>query len=906
LLASVFVPAIAFGQGAPVPQDQAAAGPGGGVEEVVVTAQRREEKLSKVPIAVLAVSAKQIESSGVLSPLDLPAVAPGLVDAPGGSAAAYFTPFIRGVGSSSVANGDDASVSTYIDGVYQADKQATLFDLADIDHIEILKGPQGTLFGRNSTGGAINIITRQPAFSDYKLDAEASYGSYDQTTDKIYVTGPIIPGILAASVAGEYREGGNFAHNAYLNSDFGGVHNTSVDFKLAWNVNDDIEITNSVFYNNDRERPVNGQDVEIPGTVPLGGLLGGQYGVKPYTTYTNSDFLFTLKNVQDIFKVKWSFDAFDVVSTSSYLYNRQLTDLDYDTTTANIFFFHNPTATKDVSQEIQFLSHSDGPLTWVGGLYYMSDLQGLPSPGQTVNLFVPEPGSPQVVAAAQAKALAEGIPPTSSAFPTVIGSRTKSDVAAYAAYAQGTYAVTDEDKITAGFRWTEELRRYSGSQGVNITNGTSFTYNPFFNFSTGKLFQKPSWRFSYDHSFDDDAMVYFSYNRGFKSGVYNTNSQTPHPEPVQPEKIDAFEVGAKTKWFDRTLQIDTSAFYYDYSNIQVEQIVGFQAGGGGGGSTILQNAASAEIYGLDLDMVYVPTADLRLHGSFEVLSAQYTNYNNASGFLIVPTAPGLPPSVGLSVPIDASNTSAIFAPPYSLTIGGSYTYHLPGDSKLTLDTSYAYQGRYKIVVGSGNFYHPFGQLSGSLTWTDPSDTYYVQAWGRNIGNVKSVGGNLDSFAWSQILIPPAFYGVTVGLKLDHPVGEPETQPAAYVPPPAVAPAPAAAARSYMVFFDFDKSDLSPEATKIVDQAARNAGPAKVTQIEVTGHTDTVGSDAYNMRLSRRRAESVAAQLEKDGIPSGEIAIFAKGKRDLLVPTGDGVREPQNRRVQIVYSGGPNS
>jgi outer membrane protein OmpA-like peptidoglycan-associated protein len=106
----------------------------------------------------------------------------------------------------------------------------------------------------------------------------------------------------------------------------------------------------------------------------------------------------------------------------------------------------------------------------------------------------------------------------------------------------------------------------------------------------------------------------------------------------------------------------------------------------------------------------------------------------------------------------------------------------------------------------------------------------------------------------------------------------------------------------MVFFDFNKSDLTSQAVSIVDQAAHNAGPTHVTQLTVTGHTDTVGSDAYNMRLSRRRAESVAAELEKQGIPSGEIEIVAKGKHDLLVPTGDGVREPQNRRVQIVYDG----
>ena len=153
-----------------------------------------------------------------------------------------------------------------------------------------------------------------------------------------------------------------------------------------------------------------------------------------------------------------------------------------------------------------------------------------------------------------------------------------------------------------------------------------------------------------------------------------------------------------------------------------------------------------------------------------------------------------------------------------------------------------------------------------------------------------------------------FYGQTylIGVRFDFEgLGSEEAETAAYTPPPVAAPA-LAAPRSYLVFFDFNKSDLTPQAVSIVNQAAANAGPAHVTQLTVTGHTDTVGSDAYNMRLSRRRAESVAAQLEKDGIRASEIDIVAKGKRDLLVPTADGVREPQNRRVQIVYSGGAAS
>jgi OOP family OmpA-OmpF porin len=124
----------------------------------------------------------------------------------------------------------------------------------------------------------------------------------------------------------------------------------------------------------------------------------------------------------------------------------------------------------------------------------------------------------------------------------------------------------------------------------------------------------------------------------------------------------------------------------------------------------------------------------------------------------------------------------------------------------------------------------------------------------------------------------------------------------YVPPPAAAPAPTAP-RNYLVFFDFNKSDLTADARGIVDKAASNAQASHITQLEVTGYTDTVGSDAYNLRLSRRRAEAVSAELQAQGVPANEIAIYAKGKHDLLVPTADGVREPQNRRVQIVYSAG---
>jgi outer membrane protein OmpA-like peptidoglycan-associated protein len=228
-----------------------------------------------------------------------------------------------------------------------------------------------------------------------------------------------------------------------------------------------------------------------------------------------------------------------------------------------------------------------------------------------------------------------------------------------------------------------------------------------------------------------------------------------------------------------------------------------------------------------------------------------------------------------------------------------------------MSATYSWYGHQYLSIQAGEIYPiqpSYDQLDIRVDWTNfltyPVDLGFFMT--NALDSTHVVGGfpiytqlGFTSLVYNE----PRMFGFSVKYRFGGP-SEPESEPTAYVPPAVQAAAPAP--RSYLVFFDFNKSDLTPQATEIVDTAAKNAGPAKITQLTVTGHTDTVGSDAYNMRLSRRRAESVAAQLEKDGIPSSEIEIVAKGKRDLLVPTGDGVREPQNRRVQIVYSGGPTS
>ncbi len=311
--------------------------------------------------------------------------------------------------------------------------------------------------------------------------------------------------------------------------------------------------------------------------------------------------------------------------------------------------------------------------------------------------------------------------------------------------------------------------------------------------------------------------------------------------------------------------------------------------------SILVNVGGVTTDGADVGLTLHFGEHFHLYNALSYNKSTYdTNYSTVSGGVLTTVA-----IAGKNVPLEPNwlykfVLSTNFGP-FEAQLSGDYIGRRP----VTYTNDLSVGSTFLLgLEGSYTFDTPFGdgllqefKLSGNIT---------------NLTDIKGVSTAVvtsNSGGYQAFPLPPRMFFVTLAAKFGEAnASAPVT--AAYVPPPARAPM--APPKSYLVFFDFNKSDLTPQAVTIVDQAAKNAGPAKVTQLTVTGHTDTVGSDAYNMRLSRRRAESVAAELEKDGIPSSEIAIVAKGKRDLLVPTKDGVKEPQNRRVQIVYDGGASS
>lgn len=816
-----------------------------GLEEVIVTAQKRSEKLQTVPITITAVNAQTLANHDVKTLQDLSTVVSGF-DSQGDNGT--NEPHLRGVGNAIISPGNDAGVSYYIDGVYIPSGLSSPISLSDSADVEVLKGPQGTLFGRNATAGVILINTRDPKFDHWEIEGQLGYGNYNTVSTEGFIGGPVTDSIATDFAFSASHQADGWGKNLVDNHDTGAFDQAiSVHNKWIFNISDDTDLRLNMDYQ--RFRGVGTWDYHHFPNHPI------DYDGNPWNNELSS-VMTALNNLGGVSaKLTHDFGFATLTNIAAY---RQATNstfgLDSSVTPypdEQFFYFQNA---HEYTEELQLASESDGPLQWTTGFYY---LNGFDQGEGHVNIY--------------------GILPGGAPFPAYLNASQNTE--STSGFAQATYSITDSTKLTGGVRYTSETRDLTNLIGPQNAR-PSISAN------------LPTWRVALNQQLDDDLMVYASISRGFKSGGFNLTAAAAAP-PFGPERLTSYEVGAKSEFFDKRLRLNVSGFYYDYKGIQQTTLVG--------ALETVYNAAGAEVYGLDADLDAIITNNFKVNGGLELLHSDYTSFDNCTQYH--PVAGGFESSQGACTGnrlVQAPTVTFFLAPEY--TIPTNYGNYL-------LTASYSYNSGY-VQTPDGSLRQPaFGLLGASAQFTTTDEKYWVRIWGKNLTDevTTSVAGYNGPVGLplqqSAMLNAPRTYGITFGVKFGTAPQEPPAQ-AAYVPPPPQAPAQAP--KSYLVFFDFNKSDLTSQAVEIVDTAAKNAATAKVTQLTVTGHTDTVGSDAYNMRLSRRRAESVAAQLEKDGIPSGEIAIVARGKRDLLVPTADGVREPQNRRVQIVYSDGASS
>jgi iron complex outermembrane receptor protein len=903
---------------------QASASTGIGLEEVIVTARRKEEKAQTVPITITSFSQAALEKQEIHAATDLNKVVPAIQICCNRGAASFV--WIRGIPGvigyfNAIPTVSGAANPSGLNG------NATYFDLGNLT---VLKGPQGTLFGLSTNGGALLFESKKPT-NNYEGYFQVGGGSYGHTEVEGVLNVPIVDDKLLLRVGGQYQHTDGFVHDVRNNRDFYdetyGVGRVSLTARPTDDIQNDLVV--NYFRSHDH------------GTTFVWTAL--RPGSLAFTLFGNAPFVngqgVTQTGVVNAFNQQLALGKYAIIgsdaSGSSYANRSQLNvtnttswDINDNLTLKNIAGYQEFTQVSRTDTDGTPFAFLDGfttvsaaaRTTNLGAGNQLSPFAGqiLPVTQKTPNVSYVEELQLQgklfndrlsfvIGTFNQYGALrSPSIPGFTASAGSVSGSAgivyysNRSD----SVYAQGTYDLSDFVQglsFTGGYRYSwdkKEFRQDSYSPANPKPN--DFTQHAL-TASVGLVghWHAPTYLLNLSYQFTPTTMFYVADSKGYTTGGFNINGASPGLQMYQPELLDNVEIGVKSDWNIMGIKARTNlaAYHGTYDNVQTQLPV--LVPGTSNFQVITSNAATAHIDGLETEIEVVPVESLRLGAQIAYGHDVYDTY-------IVQTAAGT---------LNNNNTPFTSNPLWSGTV--RLGYQLPIDEswgEMTFNAALSYQTHQSTtptLPRLATYDTPgFENLDMNMEWKHVMGYQAVSAtaYGTNItGNVRTNGPFQVYSALGVFGIAPKappMYGFRVRYEFGG-AGEETATAAAYTPPAVVAPAPATA-KSYLVFFDFNKSDLTPQAVSIVDQAAKNAGPAKVTKLEVTGHTDTVGSDAYNMRLSRRRAESVAAQLEKDGIPSSEIAIYAKGKRDLLVPTADGVKEPQNRRVQIVYSGGPTS
>lgn len=727
--------------------------------EIIVTAQKRSESLETVPISITALTANTLESANVVTVSDLTALTPGLQAQR--TAGVFSTPYIRGVGSNSSLVGDDSSVATYLDGVYLSSKYGNLFDLYNIERVEVLKGPQGTLFGRNATGGAINVVTKDPS-DQPEAKIEGTYGNYDMSSVKAYAAGPLTD-ILGASVSVLHQNGGGFVHSIYGGALQGGNKDNSIMAKFVLKPNDQLRLVATADYSDsaDAEGLAGGF---VPGSVPLAKFLGGAtaFGVDVSSAGTGpqNDVINKGVSLHLTYDMPWA----NFVSISAYRTVSASVIYDEDGSNANIFLFHDDETDKTFSQEFQLLSNGSGPLKWMVGADYADDRPAY----APLSLFVGMP-YPPTVASVQAATFAS---PNNALIDIDATARDKAE----AVFGQSTYDIAAATRVTVGLRYTREEKYFTGNESALVPNGLLLTPpNPAESNSltpvpivatapgTSVTYSKPTWRFSLDHDFAEGIMGYLSFNRGFKSGAYNTTSVAAHPAPVSPEVLDAYELGVKSELLDRRLRLNGAIFHYSWKNLQVERV------NASTGVVTLENAAQAKSDGIELEADASLTQALTMHVGLAGLHSEYENFTDAAVNVpcnIYPTTPGcvVPAGNGQGF-INASGQTQIFAPKFTGNLSLDYRTPFIDGTSLVLSAQYYHNSGYDSEVGGRLNISSYDTLGVSGSVFSPGEKYFVKVWGKNITDAHIVAytdasGEGDRFDYYR----PATYGITLGAK----------------------------------------------------------------------------------------------------------------------------------------------
>ncbi len=775
------------------------------LEEVIVTARKREENLQDAPIAVSAFTGAQLDFRGLSDIEKLDQFTPNLVlnKSPTYSNVTNAAVYIRGIGQNDFTPVIDPGVGIYIDGVYLGRSVGAVLDLVDVERIEILRGPQGTLFGRNTIGGAVSLHLKKPT-DEFGGKVSAKYGTDNRINVRGTLNVPITDQLFARFNIASFNQDG-YVIRVFDGKDLGDDNTIATRAALRWLPTDDLEINLSADYSRDRE---NGSAYVLTGIQPISvGLVSGggpsmvtanntiaaqlqNGGIMPDGVFFNPvnpptgfpfNFLacedpanfdnascFNTRYIDDGSKklnfgtdpvtadldvwgvsgeLTWDVNEWlSIKSITGYREMEMESSRDGDNTPANIFATRDMYDHEQISQELQFSGQlMDERLQWLVGLYYFQE------EGSNINPVILPVGSLQ-----------------SGGF---------YDNDSYAAFFQSTYSVNDQLDLTFGIRYTEDTKRYmpdqialgDASQGPGSIFGPTWTnFTGIYLSSTGPMlpgerilpFQEFKKKFddvnvlaNIAYNWTDELMTYFTYSEGFKTGGFDQRFAAPPIDPVtgaltnapstfDPETVKSFEIGVKSQWLDNRVRLNLALFHTDYSDLQLIIRETF--------NPITFNGGTANINGGEIELTWVPTDRWLITAAVGHIDAEYGTLSDSVLNNATPILPG---------------NKLINTPKWSSAVGAAYTFDVSDWATLTprldwsfhgkqfndgVNTAQLFQDSYHLLNAGIALQTNDGRWEGVLAFRNITDEKYIitgnSAFATAASYVSQVYGR--PFAWS--------------------------------------------------------------------------------------------------------------------------------------------------------------
>lgn len=701
-----------------IPSDAAPAAPSAGSEtrdegDIIVTAQKRSERLQDVPISIVTQTGAQLARAGITNTRDLAAVTPGLTFSTTG---AWSQPSLRGVSSTGTNPGAESPVAIYLDGIYQPSQNGQIFDLPDVSRVEILKGPQGTLFGRNATAGAIQIFTLDPSFEttgQISANVGAFTGGHARTAleygFKGFASTPIINDVLAASISANYSDNDGYLRDVSRGGKRGGkVVSRLVRGKLLFKPADGVKFVATAYYGRRYDAATEA------GSIPNGNSVG--YGVpgaivptKPWTfayddpkpLYKTSSYGLSLRGDINI----GGAGTLTTLTGYSHLKAKEQVDVDGSFVSTDpaarlaacpgCTAYRVNTPDHSFSQELDFASSRFGIFRVTAGLNYFSD-----------------------------SALQEG-DANDGGFFFSDAVRTK----AYAGFAEITASLTDRLTVIGGLRYNHETK--TGFGAFFSRDRRKYQHVPY-NSTTPRA--------SVRYELSPQTNLFFTYSKGFKSGVLPNTCYTSDCPVAAPEKLTSFEGGIKSG--SRDLSFSLSAFHYIYRDLQVLIFNGITSN--------TENAASARISGLDADATLRVMDGLHVRAAASWLpTAKFKSYPNAAVFF-EPTPT-----------IDASGTRLLRAPKLTGTASVDYTGEFHGGT-LEASANLACSSSYRWDVTGQTVTKRYATLGARIGYQPAGSQFKFILYGRNLTNAAYIQGTLlDGSADLAFYAPPRNVGAQI-------------------------------------------------------------------------------------------------------------------------------------------------